>query len=155
MKPFTAVAAMSLNRVIGANGKIPWHIKDDLKWFKKLTMGGALIMGRKTFESIGKPLPGRKTIVLSRSLSQIPGCIVVQNIADALKACGNLKPFICGGAMVYEQSIDLWADLYLTVVNIQIDGDAFFPKFEDKFKLAEIIVETTQYQINHYINITQ
>jgi hypothetical protein len=57
--------------------------------------------------------------------------------------------------MVYEQSIDLWADLYLTVVNIQIDGDAFFPKFEDKFKLAEIIVETTQYQINHYINITQ
>jgi len=95
MPLFHAIAAMSENRVIGDKGKIPWHIADDFRWFKHKTMGGTLIMGRKTFESIGKPLPGRKTIVLTRQPLNIPG---VEVVSDADHRClglwgrGNLPP---------------------------------------------------------------
>src|SRR5712675_2431133 len=107
---------MSLNRVIGAGGKIPWHIPEDFKWFKQMTTGNVLIMGRKTFDSIGKPLPNRTTIVLSRGASVIPNIIQISDLGqlEGLKdVIGDRQIFICGGAQVYERALSLCSDLYL------------------------------------------
>src|ERR1041385_3438596 len=106
VKPFKAIAAMSLNRVIGAGNKIPWHLPEDFKWFKQMTTGHVIVMGRKTFESIGKPLPNRTTIVLTRSSAPITG---VQTISELSQldpggpALAGREIFICGGAQVYQQ----------------------------------------------------
>jgi dihydrofolate reductase len=147
---FTAIAAMSLNRVIGHRNKIPWHIPEDLKWFKKLTMGHMIVMGRKTFESIGKPLPGRRTIVLSRSASEIPGVQICRSL-DSLPAPDPGKEiFICGGADIYVQALPRCSELYLTLVKQVVEGDAFFPPFEDRFNAVQTIVETPQFSITQY-----
>src|SRR5215831_377967 len=139
-KPFKAIAAMSLNRVIGAGGKIPWHLPEDFKWFKKMTTGHVIVMGRKTYESIGKPLPNRTTIVLSRSHMKING---VRVIVD-LKELNSLEPelagreiFVCGGAQVYQHALPMCSDLYLTLVKRNVEGDTYFPAFEDRFTLEE------------------
>jgi dihydrofolate reductase len=152
-KPFKAIAAMSLNRVIGAGNKIPWHLPEDFKWFKKMTTGQVIVMGRKTYESIGKPLPNRTTIVLSRSPLNISG---VKAIAD-LKQLDSLEPelanreiFICGGAKVYEQALPFCSDLYLTLVKRHVDGDTFFPPFEGTFTLREEIMDHPDFKILHY-----
>lgn len=144
---------MSLNRVIGQGNRIPWHLPEDFKWFKKMTTGNIVIMGRKTFESIGKPLPNRTTIVLSRSGFSYPG---VQTISDL----GELNPekeardiFICGGAQIYAQALPLCSDLYLTVVKRTVDGDAFFPPFEDEFELVEEIANHPEFTIAHHRRI--
>lgn len=129
-RPFKAIAAMSENRVIGANGKIPWHIPDEFKWFKEATMGHTLVMGRKTYESIGRPLPGRRTIVLSRQPLEIPGAAVVPSLEE-VKAEGAV--FIAGGAEVYRQALPFCSELYLTVVKRKVEGDAFFPEIVPEF----------------------
>src|SRR6266850_1803475 len=108
MKPFKAIAAMSLNRVIGAGTKIPWHLPEDFKWFKKVTTGHIIVMGRKTFESIGKPLPNRTTIVLTRSLLQINGVETISDLDQIRsRSQGNdtREIFICGGAQLYERAL--------------------------------------------------
>src|SRR6266498_2212991 len=152
-KPFKAIAAMSLNRVIGAGNKIPWHLPDDFKWFKKMTIGQVIVMGRKTYDSIGTPLPNRTTIVLSRSPLKLDGVSV---IAD-LKELDSLEPqlagrdiFICGGAQVYEQALPLCSDLYLTLVKRNVEGDTFFPAFEDRFVLEEEIMDKPEFKILRY-----
>ena len=152
-KPFKAIAAMSLNRVIGAGNKIPWHLPEDFKWFKKMTTGQVIVMGRKTYESIGRPLPNRTTVVLSRSPLTISG---VRVMAD-LKALGSLEGelagrevFICGGAQVYEQALPLCSDLYLTLVKRNVEGDTFFPAFEDRFALKEQLLDGPEFKILHY-----
>jgi len=148
---------MSLNRVIGAGGKIPWHLPEDFKWFKKMTTGQVIVLGRKTFESIGKPLPNRTTIVLSRSRFSHPG---VQTASDLSRidstdqAIAGRAIFICGGAQVYAQALPLCSDLYLTRVKRVVDGDAFFPPFEDRFELAEEILDCPDFKILHYRNRT-
>jgi dihydrofolate reductase len=149
---FCAIAAMSENRVIGANGKIPWHIPDDFRWFKHKTMGGTLIMGRKTFESIGKPLPGRKTIVVTRSNLQISGVEVVADIAALLKK-EIANAWICGGAQIYEEALASCAYLYLTRVKKESKGDAYFPEFEDTFRLVGEVHETAEYRIECWRNL--
>src|SRR2546422_1697391 len=125
MTRLKAIAAMSLNRVIGAGNKIPWHLPEDFKWFKKLTTGHVIVMGRKTFESIGKPLPNRTTIVLTRSPELIRGA---QTISD-LRQIESLNPgvagrevFICGGAQLYQQALPFCSYLYLTVVKRVVEG---------------------------------
>ena len=150
---FKAIAAMSLNRVIGAGNKIPWHLPEDFKWFKKITTGQVVVMGRKTYESIGKPLPHRATIVLTRSPEPIPG---VQTVPD-LAQIESLAPtfagrqiFICGGAQIYQQALPLCSDLYLTVVKQVVDGDTLFPAFEDSFELKEELLDTADLKILHY-----
>ena len=153
MPHLKAIAAMSLNRVIGADGKIPWHLPEDFKWFKKMTTGHVIVMGRKTFESIGKPLPNRTTVVLTRSLDPIPG---VQNISDLSRldssdpALAGREIFICGGAQLYQQALPLCSDLYLTLVKRVVEGDTFFPPFEDQFELAEKILDCPDFEILHY-----
>lgn len=151
MTPFKAIAAMSLNRVIGAGNKIPWHLPEDFKWFKKMTTGHVIVMGRKTYESIGKPLPNRTTIVLSRSPLNIPG---VSSISD-LKQLSSLEfagreIFICGGAQVYQLALPMCSDLYLTLVNRTVEGDAFFPRFEDRFGLKAVILDRPEFKILQY-----
>ena len=152
MKHFKAIAAMSLNRVIGADGKIPWHLPEDFKWFKRMTTGQIIVMGRKTFESIGKPLPDRTTIVLSRSEFSHPGVQTVSKLSRIDLANETRGVFICGGAQVYAQALPLCSDLYLTLVKRVVEGDAFFPPFEDRFELVEEILDRPDFKILHYRN---
>jgi dihydrofolate reductase len=148
--PFKAIAAMSENRVIGQGNRIPWHLPDDFKWFKRMTTGQIIVMGRKTFESIGKPLPNRTTIVLSRSGVPIPGVRVVRSLAELNFTGETREVFICGGAEVYSQMLPLCSDLYLTLVKRKVQGDAFFPPFEDQFEPVETILENSEFRIVHY-----
>src|SRR5438874_6126125 len=145
---------MSENRVIGANGKIPWHLPEDFKWFKNMTIGQVIVMGRKTFESIGKPLPNRTTIVLSRSQFSHPGVQTVSELSRIDLANETRDVFICGGAQVYAQALPLCSDLYLTLVKRVLKGDAFFPSFEDRFEAVEEICDRPEFRIVHYRNRT-
>jgi dihydrofolate reductase len=154
MKHFAAIAAMSLNRVIGAGNKIPWHLPEDFKWFKQLTTGNVVVMGRKTFESIGKPLPNRETIILSRSHFNYPGVRTVSDLSEIDLAHETREVFICGGGQVYAQALPLCSDLFLTLVKREVEGDAFFPAFEDRFDLIEEIRDTPDFKILHYRQAT-
>ena len=152
MSHFKAIAAMSLNRVIGRGAEIPWHLPEDFKWFKETTMGGVLVMGRRTFESIGSPLPGRETVVLSRSGFAHDEVRTVGNL-DELDPGEETRPmFIAGGAQVYEQALPRCSDLLLTIVKREVDGDAFFPKFEDSFTGRETLREDEEFRIVHCVN---
>ena len=144
---------MSQNRVIGNGNKIPWHIPEDFKWFKQMTTGQVVVMGRKTFESIGKPLPNRTTVIISRSQFSYPGVRTIAGLNE-LEALNfsDQQIYICGGAQIYEQTLARCSDLYLTLVKRDVEGDAFFPKFEHTFTLAEVIRETPEFQILHYRN---
>ena len=102
---------MSLNRVIGAGNKIPWHLPEDFKWFKQLTTGNVVVMGRKTFESIGRPLPNRETIILSRSQFSHPGVRTVSDLREIDLAHESREVFICGGGQVYAQALPLGCDV--------------------------------------------
>ena len=152
MKHFKAIAAMSENRVIGAANKIPWHLPEDFKWFKKMTTGNVIVMGRKTFESIGKPLPNRETIVLTRGQWQHPGVRTASDLSQIDPAKEARDIFICGGAQVYEQALPLCSDLYLTLVKRVVEGDAFFPQFENQFELVAEILDCAEFKIVHYRN---
>jgi len=148
-----AIAAMSLNRVIGRNNTIPWHIPADFKWFKELTMGHILVMGRKTFESIGKVLPGRTTFVLTHQKLQTPNAMPIASLSDLnqyLLKGDPRKIFICGGAQVYRATLGLCTDLYLTVVKRQVQGDAFMPPFEHLFPFVEELHSEDEFKILHY-----
>ena len=106
--PFKAIAAMSLNRVIGAGNRLPWHLPEDFRWFKRMTTGQVIVMGRKTFESIGRPLPHRTTVVLTRAGAPIPGVRVVADLGQldaADPAFAGREIFICGGAQIYQQAL--------------------------------------------------
>jgi dihydrofolate reductase len=155
LKQFKAIAAMSRNRVIGQGGKIPWHLPEDFKWFKKMTTGQVVVMGRKTFESIGKPLPNRTTILLSRGHFSHPGARTAANLSEidwTDPALAGREVFICGGAQVYAQMLALCSDLYLTLVKRVVEGDVFFPPFEHQFQLLEEIMDCAEFKILHYGN---
>lgn len=127
------IVASSLNRVIGKDGKIPWHLPDDLKRFKALTKGHAVIMGRKTYESIGKPLPERCNIVLScdpEYKTKAPLCWVFPDIASALRWRQEGMVFFIGGQRVYQEALPLADTIYATLVLERFEGDAFFPDMD-------------------------
>lgn len=139
-KPIVSIiAAMSLNRVIGKGGAIPWHISEDSKYFKEKTTGHAIIMGRATFQSLGRPLPNRTNIVITRDTSfQAPGCIICGSLEKAIekaKAIEQEEIFIIGGGQVYAETIGIADKLYLTLVHKEFTGDAFFPDYTD-FKIV-------------------
>ena len=127
----TIIAALSRNGVIGRGNRMPWHIAEDLKRFKALTMGHPVLMGRKTFESIGKALPGRDNIVITRSRDfTAAGCRVVHSLEEALAAAQSAaEVFVIGGAEVYAIALPLASRLQLTEVDVSIEGDAYFPEF--------------------------
>ena len=144
---------MSLNRVIGAANRIPWHLPEDFKWFKKMTTGQVIVMGRKTFESIGKPLPNRTTIVFTRSPESIAGVRTISDLSQLSQvdpALAGREIFICGGAQLYQQALPLCSDLYLTLVQRVVEGDTLFPPFEDQFELVEEVLDRPEFKILHY-----
>lgn len=130
------IAAMTEDRVIGKNGDIPWRIPEDWKNFKKLTTGNVVIMGRRTFESIGKPLPNRQNIVVSATVKAIPGVDVCVSLTKALETAklSGKQIFICGGAQLYEEALPLAEKLYISHVKKKVDGDTFFPHWGDNWK---------------------
>lgn len=124
------VAAMGRNRVIGLDGGMPWHLPADLKHFKRVTLGHPVIMGRKTFESIGRPLPGRTNVIVSRSFATAPdGCRLARSLDDALKACGAGTAMVIGGGELYRAALPLACGLELTLIDARPEGDTQFPRW--------------------------
>jgi dihydrofolate reductase len=126
------IAAMAENRVIGRDNRLPWRLSADLRRFKSLTMGKPVIMGRKTYESIGKPLPGRSNIVVTRDPDyRAPGCRVVHSLEQALEAAAaHDEVMVIGGAELYRQTLERAERMYLTLVKTEVDGDALFPDIQ-------------------------
>jgi dihydrofolate reductase len=180
-----AVAAMSLNRVIGRDGQIPWHLPGDFKWFKQLTTGHFVLMGRKTFVSLGRPLPNRTNIVLTRSPRRLakdpafaPAFVgnwtprigrsyqlnltrltdrdvwLVRSLPRLLSAFERVRPqrelFVIGGAQVYARTLPLCSELYLTLVFREVEGDAFFPPFEEEFDQIDVPLRTDDFEVRHF-----
>jgi dihydrofolate reductase len=129
------IAAMADNRVIGRNNKMPWDLPADRRRFHRTTRGHPIILGRKTFESIGRPLSLRTNIVLTRRQGySAPGCIIVHDLASAFDACaGAEEVFVCGGEDVFRQTIAQVDKIYLTVIHQEIEGDAYFPEIPSHF----------------------
>ena len=131
--PLGIIAAVAKNGAIGKEGGMPWRLKSDLAHFRRLTMGGGVIMGRKTFDSIGKPLDGRANIIVTRNCEfAAAGCIIAHSLADAIDIARNSdadKIFIMGGGEIYAQSILLCDKMHLTEIDSVFEGDAFFPQF--------------------------
>jgi len=126
------IVAMSTNRVIGLNNSIPWRLPADLKRFKSLTMGHCLVMGRKTFESIGRPLPGRTIVVLTHQQDYAPpGVLVAHSLDEALSMALGVEVFVAGGEQIYQQTLALADRLYLTIIEKEFAGDAYFPPFDE------------------------
>lgn len=140
MPEFIVIVAIARNGVIGRNGQLPWHLPSDLKHFKKTTMNYPIVMGRKTFESIGRPLPGRDNIVLTRDTSlSLSGCIVVHSIQDALDTCKDEeKVFIIGGADIFNISLPFTDTIIVTALEREVDGDIYFHEIDPAiFKQTE------------------
>ena len=135
------IVAMASNRVIGRQGDIPWKIPGEQKMFKEITLGHAVIMGRKTYESLACPLPGRTNIVVTRQTDfQAPGCIIAQNLAGAIKSCPNNEneAFIIGGGLLYHEALVLADRIYLTLIPREIPGDTYFPEIpEAEFEITK------------------
>lgn len=126
------IVAMGKNRVIGKENLLPWHLPADLKHFKELTTGHPIIMGRKTYESIGKPLPNRKNIIVTRQSGfHAEGCSIANSLQQAIALAEPAEQsFIIGGATIYQQAMDLSDTMYITLVDADIEGDAFFPEWD-------------------------
>ncbi len=136
IKPkISIISAIAKNRAIGKDNKLLWHIGEDLRRFKALTEGHPVVMGRKTFESLGKSLPNRTNIVITRDkMFEIPGVIIARSLEEATEAAkreGKEEVFIIGGGQIYEQAIKLADKLYLTIVEGEYDADTFFPDYSD------------------------
>ena len=143
------IVAVAQNGVIGRNNELPWYLPEDLKYFKKMTIGKPIIMGRKTFESIGKPLPGRTNIVVTRQENwSAPGVLVVQSVEQALAIGTQFRNeqeqlaeeiMVIGGAEIYRHALSIADRVYLTKIHIDVEGDAFFPELslDDWQKMSE------------------
>jgi len=135
----TIVVAIAENHAIGKDNKLLWHLPKDLKHFKEITSGGTVIMGRKTYDSVGKPLPNRRNIIITRQQIEIAGCEVVNSLQAALDLCREHKEvFIVGGAEIYKQAMPLTDRIYLTIVHENFEADTYFPEIsKDIWKETE------------------
>jgi dihydrofolate reductase len=123
------VVAIAQNNAIGKNNNLLWHLPNDLKHFKEITTGGTIIMGRKTYDSVGRPLPNRRNIIITRQQIEIPGCDVVHSLDAALDLCSDTSEvFIVGGAEIYKLALALTNRIYLTIVHQDFEADTFFPE---------------------------
>jgi dihydrofolate reductase len=152
-----AIVAMTRKRVIGQNNKIPWRLRGELRWFKEVTLGHPILMGRKTFESIGRPLPGRRNLVVTRT-----GSFADVDVIRDLKAFDPVPYesdgkdiFVIGGAEIYEALLDRCDTIYATIVKEDYSGDAYFPEFETHFAISETIRETPEFDIFCYRRCAQ
>jgi len=144
-----AIAAMTPSRVIGRGSEIPWRIPGELKWFKEATLGHPVLMGSRTFESIGRPLRDRQNLVVSRSRSW-PEAEMIRDLSSFDPDKYSPEVFVIGGAEIYAQLIDRCRELLITRVKNEYDGDAYFPEFESKFRLIEQIRDTPDYVIERW-----
>lgn len=145
------VAAIGKNRVIGKDGTMPWHIPEDLRRFNRLTTGHAVLMGRKTFESIGKPLVNRRNVVISSK--PIPDVETYSSIDEALNALVDQeKVFIIGGEHLYAQLLERADELFLTFVDVEVDGDALFPPFEHLTETTFTLISEERYSGYRFVN---
>ena len=128
--------ATSKNRVIGDSNKLIWHLPADLRRFKEITTGNTIVMGRKTFESIGRPLPNRRNIIITRNSEyEVEGCEIVNSLEEALMICNN-NCFIIGGGEIYKQSMEIANQIYLTLVHENFEGDTTFPEIGSEWKMV-------------------
>lgn len=143
------IVAYSENYVIGNQGRIPWKIKGEQKRFKELTTGNVVIMGKRSYEEIGKPLPNRITIVISSTKKQEhDNCFICTSLQEALKLAGDRDVFIAGGAGLYQEAIDIVDKMYITLIEKEIEGDTYFPQFDESKFIKEIngrFIEETPY----------
>lgn len=139
MTSLSLIVAIAQNNVIGINNTLPWHLPEDLKRFRALTMGHHIIMGRRTYESLGRLLPGRTTVIVTRNSDYVvEGAIVVHSLNDAISACGDdAEAFLIGGAELYQQGLQYAHKLYMTKVDLDVVGDAFFPVWDNRVWLEE------------------
>ena len=152
---------MAKNRVIGNGNAIPWHVPEDFKFFKQTTMGGILLMGRKTYESIGRPLPGRITVVLSRS-GKLPAgtpttdtLFCIRELAELETIAPERKIFVAGGAEIYRQLLPYCSELFLTTIDAEPAGDAFFPEFETFFDAGVEVLSGENFRIRKYLSVSR
>ncbi|MCW8926459.1 MAG: type 3 dihydrofolate reductase [Xanthomonadales bacterium] len=128
----TLVAALGRNRAIGLDGRMPWHLPAELQHFKRTTMGKALVMGRKTWQAIGRPLPGRQNIVVSRNpLLEVDGIEVAGSLREALQIANSQEVMVIGGGQLYEQAMPLADRMVLTLIDIEPEADTWFPDWDD------------------------
>ncbi len=133
------IVAYSKNKVIGKNNKMPWHLPNELKHFKEITMGGAVVMGRKTFESIAEPLEGRLNIVISTTGKySADNLITVGSLNEALEKANGKDIYISGGALVYKEALPYCEKLFVTEIDAHIEGDTFFPEFDESLYEKEV-----------------
>ena len=132
MKNLSLIVAVAENQVIGINNTLPWHLPEDLKRFRALTTGHHIIMGRKTYESLGRLLPGRTTVIVTRNKDyQLEGALIAHSLEAAIKMCeSDTEAFIIGGAELYRDGLKHANKLYITEVEIEVNGDAFFPTID-------------------------
>lgn len=134
------VVAYAKNRVIGKDGRIPWNIDGEKTRFKNLTVNHVVIMGRKTYEEIGRPLPNRTTIVISKTKDfTAENCQTAKSLQEAIVLAGDEETYISGGAGIYEESLPLVEKMYITEIDAEIEGDTFFPEFEEDLFVKEIV----------------
>ena len=143
---------MSLNRAIGFQQKLPWHLPEELKWFKSKTIDQVVVMGRRTYESIGKPLPRRENIVISRTGFSAPGIKSFPSLEDVPIEGDPRQFFLIGGYQIFLEGLPLCSELFLTLVKREVEGDVFFPPFEHLFMPAEVVLETREFTITRYVN---
>ena len=147
-----AIAAVSQNGVIGKNGDLPWRISGDLQWFKKITMGHVLLMGRKTWQSLPKALPGRENWVLSRTMNPEQGMQVFRSVEEAKEELDGRTLFIIGGGELYSLALADCDELYLTEVHQEVeDGDAFFPDHSEWFDPSETLHECEDFTLRKWL----
>jgi len=148
-----AIAAMARNRVIGRGGSIPWHISDELRWFKRTTTGHTVLMGRKTFQSLGRPLPNRRNLVVTHG-PEIEGVAIIRDLSafdPAAYAEPGTDVFVIGGAEIYKQLISRCDVLLLTVLPNEVEGDAYFPEFEPLFDFRETVLVHPEFEVRRYV----
>lgn len=150
----TIIAALTRRRVIGKDNKLPWHISDEIRNFKRLTTGNTVIMGRRTYESIGKPLPNRNNIVVSRSLRAVPGVTICADLDTALATANAYGKdiFIVGGARLYQEVLARADTMYLSFVKKDYEGDTYFPVFDEG---DWVIAERTDYPDFEFVLYTR
>ena len=144
-----AIAAMSPQRVIGSAGTIPWHISEDLRFFKRTTLGHAIVMGRKTYESLGKPLPGRENLVVSRTAT-LEGVRVFRSLSEIEGPTDGRQLYVIGGAELYAALLPRCSEILLTRVSIDVAGDTWFPEFEREFDAGEVLETGANYEIRRH-----
>ena len=149
-----AIVAMSENRVIGAAGGIPWHLPEDFRFFKQTTLGHAIVMGRKTYDSLGKPLPGRQNIVLSRHLTPISGVTLIHTREELLSlGIPSEEIFVIGGSEIYRLLLPDCDTIFVTHVHRVVEGDTFFPEFEKEFDEGKILLKNSDFTVKEYCRI--